>query len=104
MVAKPFSPDNVVPVEELGQIEIDEAFLGSCTNGRMEDLQVAARIVKGQTIPPRVKFIVIPASREIYLQALQEGLLEIFVQAGAMVEYPTCGPCIGGQLGSVRSQ
>ncbi len=99
LVAKPFSPDNVVPVEELGTIEIDEAFLGSCTNGRMEDLRVAAKIVKGKKIPSKVKFIVIPASRDIYLQALHEGLIEIFIQAGGVVEYPSCGPCIGGHLG-----
>ena len=99
LVAKPYSPDNVVPVEELGTIEIDEAFLGSCTNGRMEDLRVAAKIVKGNKIPSKVKFIIIPASREIYLQALHEGLIEIFIQAGGVVEYPSCGPCIGGHLG-----
>jgi homoaconitate hydratase family protein len=99
LVAKPFSPDNVVPVEELGTIEIDEAFLGSCTNGRMEDLRVAAKIVKGKKIPSKVKFIIIPASRDIYLQALNEGLIEIFIKAGGVVEYPSCGPCIGGHLG-----
>ena len=99
LVAKPFSPDNVVPVEELGTIEIDEAFLGSCTNGRMEDLRVAAKIIKGKKVPANVKFIIIPASREIYLQALNEGLIEIFIQAGGVVEYPSCGPCIGGHLG-----
>jgi homoaconitate hydratase family protein len=99
LVAKPYRPDNVVPVSELGHVELDEAFLGSCTNGRLEDLRIAARIVKGQHVPSRVKFIVIPASREIYQQAMQEGLLAIFVNAGAMVEYPTCGPCIGGSMG-----
>ena len=99
LVAKPYSPDNVVPVEELGIIEIDEAFLGSCTNGRMEDLRVAAKIVKGKEIPSKVKFIIIPASRDIYLQALDEGLIEIFIKAGGVVEYPSCGPCIGGHLG-----
>ena len=99
LVAKPYSPDNVVPVEELGTIEIDEAFLGSCTNGRMEDLCIAAKIVKGNKIPSKVKFIIIPASREIYLQALHEGLIEIFIQAGCVVEFPSCGPCIGGHLG-----
>jgi len=99
LVAKPYSPDNIVPVEELEQVEIDEAFLGSCTNGRIEDLRVAADIVKGQQVRSSVKFIIIPASREIYLQALNEGLIEIFVKAGGVVEYPTCGPCIGGHLG-----
>ncbi|MCF2139895.1 MAG: 3-isopropylmalate dehydratase large subunit [Candidatus Lokiarchaeota archaeon] len=99
MIARPYSPDNVIPVAEMEPIEIDEAFLGSCTNGRLEDLRIAARIVKNHTVPTDVKFIVIPASRDIYLKAMHEGLLEIFVQAGAMVEYPTCGPCIGGHMG-----
>jgi 3-isopropylmalate/(R)-2-methylmalate dehydratase large subunit len=99
LVAKSFRPDNVVPVAELGRIEIDEAFLGSCTNGRLEDLRIAARIVKGLHVPSRVRFIIIPASRDIYLQAMKEGLLEIFVEAGGVVEYPSCGPCIGGHLG-----
>jgi 3-isopropylmalate/(R)-2-methylmalate dehydratase large subunit len=99
LVAKPYRPDNVVPVAELGRIPIDEAFLGSCTNGRMEDLRVAAQIIKGQKVAPGVKFIIIPASRSIYLQALKEGLIEILVTAGGVVEYPSCGPCIGGHLG-----
>lgn len=99
MIARPYSPDNVIPVSEMEPVEIDEAFLGSCTNGRLEDLRIAARIVKGHRVPDHVKFIVIPASRTIYLQALREGLIEIFIQAGAVVEYPTCGPCIGGHLG-----
>lgn len=99
MVALPYSPDNVKPVSEIDPIEIDQAFLGSCTNGRLEDLRIAAKIVKGHLIPAHVKFIVIPASREIYLQALKEGLIEIFVNAGGVVEYPNCGPCIGGHMG-----
>jgi homoaconitate hydratase family protein len=99
LVAKPYSPDNVVPVEELGSVEVDEAFLGSCTNGRLEDLRVAAKIVKGKEIKRGLKFIIIPASRDIYLQALHEGLIEIFIHAGGVVEYPSCGPCIGGHLG-----
>ncbi|HMB66005.1 MAG TPA: aconitase family protein, partial [Patescibacteria group bacterium] len=99
LVAKPYSPDNVVPVEELGEVEIDEGFIGSCTNGRLEDLRVAARIIKGKKVKKGVKFIIIPASREVYLQAMQEGLLKIFIEAGGVVEYPSCGPCIGGHLG-----
>ncbi|MHA1777310.1 MAG: 3-isopropylmalate dehydratase large subunit [Promethearchaeota archaeon] len=99
MIARPYSPDNVIPVSEMEPIELDEAFLGSCTNGRLEDLRIAAQIVKGHHAPNGLKFIVIPASRTIYLQALREGLIEIFIQAGAVVEYPTCGPCIGGHLG-----
>jgi homoaconitate hydratase family protein len=99
MVAKPYSPDEVIPVAELGHIPIDQAFLGSCTNGRIEDLRVAARLVKGHTISSQVRFIIIPASKEVYLQALREGLIEIFVSAGGVVEYPSCGPCIGGHMG-----
>jgi 3-isopropylmalate/(R)-2-methylmalate dehydratase large subunit len=99
LVAKPYSPDNVVPVSEIGDIDIDEAFIGSCTNGRMEDLQVAAGILEGHSVKSHLKCIIIPASREIYLQALQEGLIEIFIKAGVTVEYPTCGPCIGGHMG-----
>ena len=99
LVAKPYSPDNVVPVEELGQVEIDEAFIGSCTNGRLEDLRIAAHIVRGKLAKPSVKFIIIPASRQVYLDALHEGLIEIFIKAGGVVEYPSCGPCIGGHMG-----
>jgi len=99
LVARPYSPDNVCPVEELGEIAIDEVFIGSCTNGRLEDLRIAAKIIQHQHVAPGVKFIVIPASIEVYLAALQEGLLEIFIKAGGVVEHPTCGPCIGGHLG-----
>ncbi|MHA1612749.1 MAG: 3-isopropylmalate dehydratase large subunit [Promethearchaeota archaeon] len=99
MIARPYSPDNVIPVAEIDPIPIDQAFLGSCTNGRLEDLRVAAKIVHHKQIPPYVKFIIIPASREIYLQAMREGLLEIFIEAGGVVEYPNCGPCIGGHMG-----
>ena len=99
MIAKPYSPANVVPVAELPDTPITVAFLGSCTNGRLEDLRLAARIVEGQQVHPDVQFIVIPASRRIYEQALKEGLIEIFLRAGAVVGYSTCGPCIGGSLG-----
>lgn len=102
-VAKPFSPANSVPVSEVEGIGIDQAFLGSCTNGRTEDLRVAASILEGKKIPLRVRMIVIPASREIYLNALRAGLLEVFTESGAQVYYPTCGPCIGGHLGLLAS-
>jgi len=102
-VAKPYSPANTVPVSEVEGVRIDQAFLGSCTNGRMEDLRVAASIVKGRKIPLGVRMIVIPASREIYLNVLREGLLEVFIESGAQVYYPTCGPCIGGHLGLLAS-
>lgn len=99
VVAKPSTPDNVVPISELNDIIIDQAFLGSCTNGRLEDLRIAAQILKNKTIHPDIRLIIIPASKEIYLNAITEGLIEIFLKAGAVIGNPTCGPCIGGQLG-----
>jgi homoaconitate hydratase family protein len=99
VVAKPSSPDYLADVKEVEGIEIDQAFLGSCTNGRMEDLRIAASILKGKKIYHNTRMIIIPASKEIYLKALKEGLIEIFINAGAVVGNCTCGPCIGGHLG-----
>jgi len=99
VVAKPSNPDNVAKIEEVEDIEIDQAFLGSCTNGRMEDLRIAAQILKGKTISNRTRLIITPASQEIYMNALSEGLIEIFLQSGAVVTHSTCGACIGGHLG-----
>lgn len=99
MVALPNLPENVKPVEEVQDIYIDQVVIGSCTNGRMSDLRVAARILKGRRVHPEVRLIIIPATQEIYAQALREGLLEIFVQAQAAVSTPTCGPCLGGHMG-----
>jgi homoaconitate hydratase family protein len=99
MIAKPSNPGNVAKVEEVEGIEIDQAFLGSCTNGRIEDLRIAAKILEGNKIHPKIRMIVTPASKEIYLQALKEGLLEIFLHADAIVTNSTCGACIGGHLG-----
>ncbi len=98
MVAKPFLPSNVAPASEVG-VAIDQAYLGSCTNGRIEDLRVAARIVKGRKIKPGVRMIVVPATKEVFDQALKEGLLKIFSDAGAFVSGPTCGACLGGYMG-----
>ncbi len=98
-VALPHLPSNVKPVEELGDIYIDQVVIGSCTNGRMEDLRIAAQILKGKKVHPYVRLIIIPATQEIYLQALREGLIEIFISAGASVSTPTCGPCLGGHMG-----
>ncbi|OGP84995.1 MAG: 3-isopropylmalate dehydratase large subunit [Deltaproteobacteria bacterium RBG_16_54_11] len=98
-VACPPSPANVKGVRALAGVAIDQAVIGSCTNGRLEDLRVAAQIIKGKQVAPYVRLIVIPATQEIYLQALREGLLEIFVQAGGAVSTPTCGPCLGGHMG-----
>jgi len=98
-IACPHAVDNVKPVKSVEGTEINQAFLGSCTNGRLEDLKAAAEILKGKKISKGVRMIVTPASQEIYLQALKSGLLEIFVKAGALVTNPTCGACFGGHMG-----
>jgi len=100
-IAKPFSPGNVVPVEEVARenLPIDQVFIGSCTNARLEDLREAASILKGRKVAPWVRCIVIPATVAIYKQALREGLIDIFVEAGCAVSTPTCGPCLGGYMG-----
>ncbi len=98
-VAFPSLPGNVHPVEDAEDIHIDQVVIGSCTNGRISDLRVAAKILKGKTVHPEVRLIVIPATQAIYLQALREGVLEVFVEAGAAVSTPTCGPCLGGHMG-----
>ena len=98
-IACPHLPSNVKGVSMLKKISIDQSVIGSCTNGRISDLRIAARILKGKTINSRVRLIVIPATQKIYLEALKEGLLEIFTNAGAAVETPTCGPCLGGHAG-----
>jgi 3-isopropylmalate/(R)-2-methylmalate dehydratase large subunit len=98
-VALPHSPGNVRPVSEIGKIEIDQVVIGCCTNGRLEDMRVAARILKGRETNPNLRTIIIPGSQEIYLQALQEGLIETFIRSKAAVSLPTCGPCFGGHLG-----
>lgn len=94
-IAKPHSVDNVSSIEEIKDIKIDQAFLGTCTNGRLEDLKIAARILKGERIKSGVKFVVVPASGSIYLDALKNGYIETFVNAGAVVLPPGCGPCVG---------
>jgi len=98
-VACPHDLSNSKPVEEVVCIPIQQCFIGSCTNGSIEDLRIAAKYIKGQKVYPGTRLIVIPASMEIYLQALREGLLEIFVEAEAIVDGPTCGPCAGGSKG-----
>ena len=80
-------------------MKIDQSVIGSCTNGRIDDMRVAAEILKGRKVAKNVRCIVIPATQAIYLQAMREGLLEIFVEAGAIVSTPTCGPCLGGYMG-----
>jgi 3-isopropylmalate/(R)-2-methylmalate dehydratase large subunit len=98
-VALPHLPSNARPVSKVGKIEIDQAVIGSCTNGRLEDLRLAARVLKGRKVHPRVRCIVIPGTQQIYLNALAEGLIEEFIKAGAAVSTPTCGPCLGGYMG-----
>jgi 3-isopropylmalate/(R)-2-methylmalate dehydratase large subunit len=98
-VALPHLPENAKPVEECRDIKIDQVVIGSCTNGRMTDLRIAADILKGRKIAPSIRLIVIPATQEIYRQAMKEGLLEVFVDAEAAVSTPTCGPCLGGHMG-----
>lgn len=99
LVACPHLPELVHPAEELGDITIDQVVIGSCTNGRMEDLRVAAEVLQGRTVSPHVRTIVIPGTQEIYRQAIAEGLVEVFLSAGAAVSTPTCGPCFGGHMG-----
>jgi len=103
-VAKPSSPANSVPVGEAEGAPIDEAFIGSCTNGRLEDMRMAAETLRGRKVAESTRLIVIPASYEVYLQALNEGIIEIILEAKGIVESPTCGPCIGGHLGSPKSK
>jgi 3-isopropylmalate/(R)-2-methylmalate dehydratase large subunit len=98
-VACPAQVDNVKPASELSSVPLDQAFIGSCTNGRIEDLRVAAEILKGKQVKDGVRTLVIPASQEVYRQALNEGLMEIFTDAGALVCGSTCGPCLGGHIG-----
>ncbi|HHT9152935.1 MAG TPA: 3-isopropylmalate dehydratase large subunit [Candidatus Hypogeohydataceae bacterium YC40] len=98
-VALPSLPSNVRSVEALSQINIDQVVIGSCTNGRITDLRVAASLLKGKKVHPYVRLIIIPATQAIYLEALKEGLIEIFLKAGASVSTPTCGPCLGGHMG-----
>jgi len=98
-VALPHSPANAKPVSQVGDIEINQAVIGGCTNGRLEDLRMAAQILKGRRVHSRVRCIIIPGSQQVYLDALGERLIEIFIKAGAAVSTPTCGPCLGGHMG-----
>lgn len=98
-IACPHLPENTKTVDELGHIEIQQAVIGSCTNGRIEDMRIAASILKGRHVARGVRTIVIPATQEVYLQCIEEGLAKIFIQAGAIVSTPTCGPCLGGHMG-----
>jgi 3-isopropylmalate/(R)-2-methylmalate dehydratase large subunit len=98
-VAMPHLPSNVKPISKVGNIKIDQAVIGSCTNGRLDDLRLAAKILKGRQVSPEVRCIIIPGTQQIYLDALHEGLIETFIKAGAAISTPTCGPCLGGYMG-----
>jgi 3-isopropylmalate/(R)-2-methylmalate dehydratase large subunit len=98
-VAFPHLPSNTKPVSQVGDIKLDQVVIGGCTNGRLADLRVAAELLKGRQVHRDLRCIIIPGSQRVYLQALREGLIEIFVEAGAVVSTPTCGPCLGGYMG-----
>jgi 3-isopropylmalate/(R)-2-methylmalate dehydratase large subunit len=99
LVALPHSPQNVKQVTQIPKTPIDQVVIGSCTNGRLEDLRLAAQVMKGRKVARGLRCIVIPATQQVYLEAMQEGLLQIFIEAEAAVSTPTCGPCLGGHMG-----
>jgi 3-isopropylmalate/(R)-2-methylmalate dehydratase large subunit len=98
-VAFPYLPENTRGVSAVGTVSIDQAVIGSCTNGRLEDLRLAARVLNGRTIDKNVRLIIVPATPTIYRQAMDEGLLETFLSAKGIISPPTCGPCLGGFMG-----
>ena len=98
-VAFPHLPENTKTIDEVGEIEIQQVVIGSCTNGRLEDLRTAAKVLEGKKVKKGVRCIIIPATQRIYLEAMEEGLLRTFIEAGAIVSTPTCGPCLGGYMG-----
>ncbi len=98
-VALPYLPENVKPASELADIEIDQVVIGMCTNGNIEDLRAAASLLRGKKIHPRVRTVIIPGSQQVYLDAVREGLIDIFIEAECSVSTPTCGPCLGGHMG-----
>ena len=98
-VAFPHLPENTKTFDEIGDVVIDQVVIGSCTNGRIEDLRCAAEVLSGRHIAKNVRCIVIPATQKVYMQAMKEGLLETFINAGCAVSTPTCGPCLGGHMG-----
>ncbi len=98
-VAFPHLPSNTKPISQVGEIRLDQVVIGGCTNGRISDLRVAAGILKGRKIHPDLRCIILPGSQQVYLEALREGLIEAFIEAGAAVSTPTCGPCLGGHMG-----
>jgi 3-isopropylmalate/(R)-2-methylmalate dehydratase large subunit len=102
-VALPYTPENVKPVSEVSGLEIDQVVIGMCTNGNLEDLRAAASILEGRKVHPQTRAIIIPGTQKVYLDALREGLVEIFINANCVVSTPTCGPCLGGHMGVLAS-
>ena len=98
-VAFPHLPENTKTIDEVGDITIDQVVIGSCTNGRLDDLKIAASILKGKKVKKGLRVIVIPATQQIYLDAMEAGYIRTFIEAGAIVSTPTCGPCLGGYMG-----
>jgi 3-isopropylmalate/(R)-2-methylmalate dehydratase large subunit len=98
-VAFPHLPSNTKPISQVEEITLDQVVIGGCTNGRIGDLRVAAKLIQGRKIHPDLRCIILPGSQQVYLEALREGLIEAFIQAGAAVSTPTCGPCLGGHMG-----
>ncbi len=98
-VAFPHLPSNTRPAAESRDIWVDQVVIGSCTNGRLEDMRVAADVLKGRHVHPDVRLIIIPATQQVYRDAMHEGLFDVFLDAGAAVSTPTCGPCLGGHMG-----
>ena len=98
-VAFPHLPENTKTIDEVGDIMIDQVVIGSCTNGRISDMRIAAEIMKDKKVAKGLRVIIIPGTQKIYLQMIKEGLAEIFINAGAIVSTPTCGPCLGGHMG-----
>ncbi len=98
-VAFPSLPSNTRPVSQVGEVKLDQVVIGGCTNGRISDLRIAAKLIQGRQIHPDLRCIILPGSQQVYLEALREGLIEAFIEAGAVVSTPTCGPCLGGHMG-----
>jgi 3-isopropylmalate/(R)-2-methylmalate dehydratase large subunit len=101
MVAKPHSPENVVPVDELKDIRVDQVYMGNCANGTITDLRQIASVLKGRKVARNTRAIVVPSTQKVYLQAIAEGLIEQIVESGAAVSTPTCGACFGGHNGAL---
>ena len=99
VIAFPHLPENTHPVSEATEVSLDQVVIGSCTNGRLEDLEIAASLLKGKKVHPEIRLLVFPGTQQIYLDALRRGYIETFIEAGAVVSTPTCGPCLGGHMG-----